>query len=286
MSKATDKIALDEWYVIGFAADIQPGAARRTRLLGQDVVIARDAAGAIAVTEADGGAVPGMRLLYGFVWATLGEPKRGIVEIPEFADTTRRFLHRGRIFVPISGLRVIENFFDLSHFSFVHTGTLGGYESAEVPKYGVELRDEGRELWAVGCSFFQPQASAAAGGGATVYYDYRVPAPYIAIIYKDSMVKRGAKDLIGLFIQPEEEERCTVHSFALLYDETNSDTHILHFYHEIFAQDRAILIHQTPKTLPVDLRREVPATSDASSVAYRRWIDRSGLNFGVERAAT
>ena len=36
--------------------------------------------------------------------------------------------------------------------------------SAEVPKYSVEYRENDRELWAVGCSFVQPKASAAAGG--------------------------------------------------------------------------------------------------------------------------
>lgn len=281
--KTTDKIALDEWYAVGFAADM--AEPRRTTLLGQDILIARDAANRITVAECDAGTPVRAELRYGFIWVTLGAPQRGIVEIPEFAEAGRRFLHRGRIAVPISGLRVVENFFDLSHFSFVHTGTLGGYENAEVPKYGVEFRNDGTELWAVGCSFHQPQASAAATAGNQVFYDYRVPAPFISILYKDSMVRRGAKDLIGLFIQPAEAERCIVHSFALIFDETNSDTQIIHFYHEIFAQDRAILIHQTPKSLPVDLTREIPALSDASSVAYRRWIGRSGLTYGVERAA-
>jgi phenylpropionate dioxygenase-like ring-hydroxylating dioxygenase large terminal subunit len=59
----------------------------------------------------------------------------------------------------------------------------------------------------------------------------------------------------------------------------------LHFYHEIFAQDRSILIHQVPKKLPISPRREIPTISDASSIAYRRWLDRSGLEFGVDRTA-
>jgi phenylpropionate dioxygenase-like ring-hydroxylating dioxygenase large terminal subunit len=222
---------------------------------------------------------------YNFVWVTLGAPEHDILAIPPFQEEGRTFLHRGRIGVPNSGQRVIENFFDLSHFSFVHTRTLGGYESAEVPRYTVEFRNEDRELWAVGCSFVQPKASLAAGASATVYYDYRIPAPFIAIIYKDSQVKRGEKDLIGLFVQPHDEERCTVHSLALLIDTGNSTTHLLHFYHEIFMQDRSILIHQAPRKLPIHARREIPTISDASSIAYRRWLDHSGLQFGLDRTA-
>lgn len=289
MSATKDSVALNDWYVVAFSSEIGSGHSEATRLLGQDIVIHRDDAGAFrCLTVAEAGE-PERSLVtqerYGFVWVTLGQPSRGIVEIQEFAGSERKFVHRGRIGVPSSGQRVIENFFDLSHFSFVHTGTLGGYESAEVPRYSVEFREQETELWATGCSFYQPKASAAAGISSTVYYDYRIPSPFISIIYKDSLVRQGSKDLIGLFIQPHDEERCTVHSFALVFDERNDQTHILHFYHEIFAQDRSILLHQVPKKLPISPRREIPTISDASSIAYRRWLDRSGLEFGIDRTA-
>jgi phenylpropionate dioxygenase-like ring-hydroxylating dioxygenase large terminal subunit len=256
-------------------------------LLGQNLTIHRGWDGAFQCVLSEGASEtpPVLKERYGFVWVSLGRPAHDIVAIPEFEQSGRRFIHRGRIGVPSSGQRVIENFFDLSHFSFVHTGTLGGYDSAEVPKYSVEYRENDRELWAVGCSFVQPKASAAAGGASTIYYDYRIPSPFISIIYKDSLVNVGKKDLIGLFVQPHDEESCTVHSFALVHDEQNNSTHILHFYHEIFAQDRSILLHQRPKKLPVHPRREIPTISDASSIAYRRWLDRSGLQFGLDRTS-
>ena len=43
------------------------------------------------------------------------------------------------------------------------------------------------------------------------------------------------------------------------------------------------MIHQSPKTLPVGPANEVPTVSDANSVAFRRWVDRSGLDFCVYR---
>ncbi|MBJ3778127.1 aromatic ring-hydroxylating oxygenase subunit alpha [Acuticoccus mangrovi] len=288
MTRTTDPVALNDWYVVGYAPDITADAPRRTRLLGQDIEVSRAPQGGFACREIgeDGGrTVPHVEERYGFVWVCLGTPAQDIIAIPEFSEgSDRRFLHRGRIAVPISGLRVIENFFDLSHFSFVHTGTLGGYGNAEVARYDVEFREDGTELWAVGCSFVQPKASAAVATQDTVvYYDYRIPRPFISIIYKDSLVERGRKDLIGLFIQPVEETSCVVHSFAFIFDRTNTDTDILHFYHEIFAQDRMILIHQHPQALPVSPLGEVPTISDASSVAYRRWVDQSGLEFSVLR---
>lgn len=290
MHEIEDSVARDAWYVVSYGKEIAPGERENTRLLGVDIVVSRDAAGqahcCFVNANGDETPLPQVRERYGFIWVTPGSPKRDIVEIPEVFETERRFIFRGRIGLPTSGQRVIENFFDLSHFSFVHTGTLGSYASAEVPNYTVELREtelaSETELWAVQCSFFQPRASAGAGDGSTVYYDYRVPSPFIALIYKDSLVRVGKKDVIGLFIQPLDEEACVVHSFASVHDETNSDTNILHFYHEIFAQDRMVLVNQYPRKLPIHPRAEVPMRSDASSIAYRRWIARSGMRFGIE----
>jgi phenylpropionate dioxygenase-like ring-hydroxylating dioxygenase large terminal subunit len=286
MTALHDPVAWNEWYVLSWGGEIPAGTRETTRLLGEPVTIARDADGRVTVTrtDADGAVVPvTTRERHGFIWATFGTPARDIVDVPEFEDTARRLCYRGRIGVPSSGQRVVENFIDLSHFSFVHTGTLGGYDASEVPRYDVEFREQAGELWATGCSFFQPKASAAAGTSTQVYYDYRVHSPFVVLLYKDSLVRPGRKDVIGLFIQPLGEEDCIVHSFALVHDEVNSDTHILHFYHEIFAQDRMVLFHQRPRKLPVHPKREVPMISDASSIAFRRWLDRSGLRFGIDR---
>ena len=282
-----DAVALNDWYVVATGTEIEPGASEQTRLLGLDMLLRRTESGIEALADSGDGAmraVPWIAERYGFVWVCLGTPRRDIVAIAEFADSQRRIIRRGRIGVGTSGQRIIENFVDLSHFSFVHTGTLGGYDSAEVPDYRVEFREDGAELWATECRFLQPKASAAAGLPEDVFYDYRIPSPFVSIIYKDSLVRRGAKDLICLFVQPLEETVSVVHSCALVHDETNSDTHILHFYHEIFAQDRSVLIQQVPKKLPVKPRQDIPTVSDATSIAYRRWLDKSGLEFGLDRS--
>lgn len=287
MARTTDPIAINHWYAVASCSDIKPGRIKKTRLLGQPIAISRLDDGALSCVEIDeNGAskpVPSLCEQYGFLWVSLGTPTKPIVDIPEFAEDGRRVIRRGEIGVATSPQRIIENFIDLSHFSFVHTGTLGGLDNAEVPKYNVEYREDGAELWATECRFFQPKASAATNLSTDVLYDYRIPSAFISIIYKDSLVRRGKKDLIGLFLQPLEETDTIVHSFALVHDETNTDTHILHFYHEIFGQDRGVMIHQTPKKLPVSPRRDIPTLSDASSIAYRRWLDKSGLEFGLDR---
>ena len=50
-------------------------------------------------------------------------------------------------------------------------------------------------------------------------------------------------------------------------------------------QDKPILENQFPKRLPLDPRAEIPARSDASSLAYRRWLTAQGVTYGAIPAA-
>ncbi len=286
MAKTTDPIALNNWYVVAALSNFAGGQTHQTRLLGQDISLRTGADGHPTCVEIEAGqpirVVEHVEVRYDYVWVCLGQPRRDIIDIPEIGEPDRRFFQRGRIGVATSGGRMVENFFDLSHFSFVHTGTFGGLDNTEVPRYSVGVRENG-ELWATDCSFFQPKASAAADEGLNVAYQFRVAGPFTAVIYKTSPSRPTDNDIIGLFVQPRDETDCVVHSFGLMWNATNSDTEMLHYFHEIFGQDRSVLIHQLPKKLPLMPRREIPTLSDALSIAYRRWLDKSGLQFGVDR---
>ena len=128
----------------------------------------------------------------------------------------------GVVTVRTSPLRIVENFLDLSHFPYVHTGILGIEPRTEVTDYDVEVRQPEDEIWATQCRFFQPQAAMSADDGQISDYLYRVTSPFVTVLYKTCPIKTGVWDLIGLFVQPLEEDHCDVHTFMLLYDDTTT----------------------------------------------------------------
>lgn len=285
MSKTTDTVALNDWQTIGRIEDVHPCAARRTRLLGQDIVAERDKAGAVHIFECDGAgrkaaSLP-VREVYGHVWTSLGTPERDLIDMPEFDEPGRRLITCGAVTVRTSPLRIVENFLDLAHFPYVHGGVLGIELQSEVTDYDIEIRRPENEIWATQCRFFQPQAAKSADGGQISEYMYRVASPFVTILYKTCPIRPGAWDLIGLFVQPLDEEICDVHSFVLAFDETSSDNDLLHFQQMIFVQDRSILENQVPALLPLDPRDENAIRADATSMAYRRWLRDKGLKFGA-----
>jgi len=223
------------------------------------------------------------RVKFGYVWATFGTPGHEIFDIDECNESDRRMLNGGSIMVSVSAPRAVENFLDMGHFPYIHTGILGAEPRSEVAEYDVEVTDN--QVLATGCLFYQPQASAAATGGQMTEYTYRVPHPYCVMLYKSVPTNPSRKDVIALFNQPMGHERIRAHNYLCMVDETNSDSSLKRFQQLIFGQDKTILESQWPRRLPLDPRSETPIRADRSAIAYRRWLSAKGLTYAVIAAS-
>lgn len=283
MAITNDEVALHQWYAIERIEAIT-GIPQQRRLLGQDILAGRDPNGEVRISVIDAQGKPGRDLVarecYGHVWTTLGNPGE-LFKVPEFDQPERRLITCGAVRVHTSAPRIVENFLDLSHFPYVHTDILGAEPNTEVESYRVEFREDVEELWAYDCQFLQPRAAASATDEHLAKYQYRVAAPFVVMLYKSCPIRPEENDVLGLFIQPIEEDVCDVHSFVLVFDDSNEDIDLLHFQQTIFLQDRSILENQIPKLLPLTPGSEIPIRADATSMAYRRWLRKMGLRFGV-----
>jgi len=284
MAKTSDPVALNDWQAVGNIDEIKSGKRRHTRLLGQDIIVEMDGdRPRMFEANADGG--PGQehpaQIMYGHIWTTLGTPAKPPLNMPEFLEDGRRFIACGVVTVRASALRIVENFLDMSHFPYVHTGVLGEEPITEVTDYKSEIRQPDDEIWATDCNFFQPQAAMSADDGQISEYMYRVTSPFVTVLYKTCPVVDGAWDLVGIFVQPREEGVCDVHTFMLVFDDTSTYADLVHFQQKIFLQDRSILENQQPTGLPLSPKDEAAIRADGSSMLYRRWLRQKGLTFGT-----
>jgi phenylpropionate dioxygenase-like ring-hydroxylating dioxygenase large terminal subunit len=275
-----DPAILNLWHVLA-AEDEIPASGLETTLLEERITLTpRENSLSIARKSAPDQPLP-VKRAFGYFWTSLGDPGP-LFDIPEYAEPDRRNLNAGTVGVRVSAPRAIENFLDMGHFPFVHTGILGEEPHTEVKDYNVEVGDEVR---ATECLFYQPMAAATAAGGMDVEYVYRVPHPYCSVLYKSSGLDPSRMDVIALFVQPMTEESVRAHMLLSLLDDANDDTAIRDFQLRIFGQDKPILENQYPKRLPLDPRSETPIRADKTSVAYRRWLTARGVRYGVIPAA-
>ena len=273
-----DPIALDEWHVVASLDELPAQAAVSTILLGQAIQVGRRD-GRLGIWRGDD-ELP-MIERFGYLWTTLGNPPRDLFEIAEFNETDRSIIVQGVTRVAVSAPRAVENFLDMGHFPFVHTGILGEEPHTEVKPYKVTVYPEPPEILVTECEFYQPQANAGSDTGVDTEYVYRIPHPFCAVLYKTGSTDAKRRDVIALFGQPVSEECVLVHIVICLVDDVTNLAAMRSFHQTILGQDKPILENQVPKRLPLDTRAEVPIRADAASAAYRRWLRDRGLRYGV-----
>lgn len=275
-----------QWLTVGSATRLRghsAGAPLHTRLLGAPLRLWLDEA---SQPQCRQGQAPLLVMQqYGYLWVcTAGVPDKPLFALPEFDQPGRRIVDCGGIGVATSGLRVVENFLDLGHFPYVHGGTLGQVPHSTVAPYQVHVDAKTDEIWATDCHFFQPQASASANGGIDAQYRYRVMHPLCAALYKSCPHRSDAQDVIGLFIQPLDDEHVVAHCLLVYFEDQLSDAEMIRFQHMIFGQDKPILESQQPRRLPLDAAAEAQMRCDLTAVTYRRWLRARGMRFGVHDA--
>lgn len=275
----SDPVALGLWHPIAAVEDIQPACEQRTRLLGQPLRYSKNHENLVTVFDGDR-SLP-VTLAYGYVWTCLDTPAAPLFELPEYAEADRRNVCAATVGVRVSAPRAVENFLDMGHFPFVHSGILGVEPHTEVREYQVELNEQRDEILATECIFYQPQAAAGASGGIMANYIYRVPHPYCSVLYKSCPADDKRLDVIALFLQPVDEETVRAHALVSVIDTQSSDLDIRLFQQTIFGQDKPILENQLPRRLPLDPRAETPIRADKAAIVYRRWLRAKGLQYGV-----
>jgi len=82
---------------------------------------------------------------YGYVWVALEDPLRDIPDFPEDGAPGYRRIFQFYERWETSALRMMENSFDNSHFSYVHRATFGLYDQPKPEKYEINETDYGFE---------------------------------------------------------------------------------------------------------------------------------------------
>jgi phenylpropionate dioxygenase-like ring-hydroxylating dioxygenase large terminal subunit len=233
-----------------------------------------------------------VREAYGLVWVQL-EPgavnDEVVAPLPAFVaedDANLRKVMCGPYEVQTSAPRILENFLDMSHFGFVHTGWLGAREKTAMAPYKVEKKPTG--FLCTDCYAWQPQSSVHAQGGAMVEYTYEVMMPYTCVLTKvpeaSTVGIANFREAIALFVCPIDPERSRVWIRMAMNHSDDPDQALVDFQNTIFGQDQPVLESQRPKLLPISDQapvKEAHSAADLASSHYRRGLRELGVSFGT-----
>jgi len=216
---------------------------------------------------------------YGLVWVRMSGAS-GMKSAPppftEWDDPSYRKIFCGPYHYRASAPRAVENFLDVAHLPFVHSGLLGEETHAEIADYKVEVAPEG--ITARNVRIWQPDPDGT-GVGKEVVYTYEVLRPLTMRLSKDTEEGRFS---IFATVTPVSQCESTVWMWlALNYANEIPERELRSFQDNITGQDVRIVESQRPELLPLDLQAELHLRSDRIAVAYRKWLRKLGLSFGT-----
>jgi phenylpropionate dioxygenase-like ring-hydroxylating dioxygenase large terminal subunit len=280
-----DSVLFNDWHPVCRSASVRASAGIRTQLLGQRIVVVRDATTGDAVAHARREPVQSVRMFatcerYDLVWVCLGTPASQPPTFPESGLPGFVSACCGPFpNVRASGTRLIENYIDAAHFPFVHGGVLGDPAMPEIGDYDARVTANGVESDPI--RVFQPDPFAGTPGEVT--YTYHVFRPLTAHFTKHMPTARNG---MVLTITPHEERHSTAWFIVATNGRPGLDADALEREYtpritSIFGQDRAIVESQRPELLPLDLQSELHLKSDRVAIAYRRWLRDLGVTWGV-----
>jgi phenylpropionate dioxygenase-like ring-hydroxylating dioxygenase large terminal subunit len=213
---------------------------------------------------------------YGLIWVSLGKPNRDVPGFPEWEDQSFRKIPAGPYIYRANGPRVVENFLDVGHFAFVHTGYLGDAAHAEIGDYEVEVFPD--RLVARDIPVWQPDPDGT-GHAAEVKYTFHVARPLTASFMKSNGEKRFA--MFSTITPAAQCESIVWLIMALNYGHDVSMEELRRFQDAVTAQDVPVVESQRPELLPLDLQAELHLSSDRAAIAYRQWLKKIGLQYGT-----
>jgi phenylpropionate dioxygenase-like ring-hydroxylating dioxygenase large terminal subunit len=225
---------------------------------------------------------------YGLVWVSLGAPQHDIPAYPEWDDPNYKKVICGP-YKFRSGYRAVENFFDPTHFPFVHPGVNGILDQPDaIPPYDVHEGPEGLSTSEVRVT--QPYGDPR-NIPVIAYYAYKCLRPLVSYFKKRVVIADPNSPLQG----SPDDRFCTFFTAqmvsptesivrivcAMNFDPEPTDAEVRARQDLVYAQDSGIVDTQRPERIPVDLRLDFHHRTDLLSVKYRAWMRDLGVTYGT-----
>ena len=210
------------------------------------------------------------------VWINLSKDANDFVNIKEFNESNFNHVASGPYIMNASAPRAIENFLDVAHFPFVHENHLGVKDKPMIDDYDVVSSNKG--IHASNVKVFQPNPDGTNKSGEVIY-DYHVHSPFVASLGKD--VSKNERFVLVFYVTPISETESMIYTLTLMNFGKLDDKIVRDYQDFITAQDVPIVESQRPELLPMDLQEELSIRSDKISIAYRRYLKKMNISFGV-----
>lgn len=225
---------------------------------------------------------------YGLVWVCLGDDPHELPEISQDADPAFRRINNPVEHWRASAVRMTDNFLDIAHFPWVHTGTFGSRQRTQVGRISLESLDDGFYGYRYDVEAENPAGAQIVSGqhSDTVFRQMTTGFVLPFTVRSTITYETGLHHVILLLSAPMDD----VNSHFTFVVWRNDDFRVsaeeaIAFDRQIGAEDK-VMLEQIPGVLPLEPRGVASTQSDKASTAWRLQFTRMlGLGGADERVS-
>ena len=201
---------------------------------------------------------------YGLVWLAPEQPLTPFPELPECEDPAYQWSVLPPRRTRVSAGVVIDNFFDVAHFSYLHSETFGITEP-------VTLADAtfARDGWQARLVHATRLRESAGGEQRVATYTMTAPfAMHLGLLFPAT----GEHQMVAFVAQPEDASTTVVYKLVALprTDAPDALAAVERFEVQVLEEDLAVLELIEDPALVLDLHGELHTKADRASIELRR----------------
>ena len=209
---------------------------------------------------------------YGLIWLCPGVPVADLPVIVHDADPSFRRINTGVEIWNASATRMVDNFLDISHFPWVHTGTFGSSQATGVASIELVDLDGDFHGYAYEVDASNPEEAAATTGSAEPVVHRRMSTGFaLPLLVRSTIAYEDGLEHILLLCSTPVDDETSLFTFVVWRNDNFSvdAEETIAFDRAIGAEDKSML-EQVPGPLPLGRTAMVSVQADKPSVEWRR----------------
>ena len=210
---------------------------------------------------------------YGLVWVCLGTPAAPIPTIIQEDDPAFRRINTPVEVWKVSATRMVDNFLDITHFPFVHTGTFGRAQDTHVPRFELQALDVEFHGYRYEVLANNTTGALVSGQQAQVVHRSMSSGFSLPFVVRSTICYDSGLEHILLLLSTPIDDVTSYFTFVVWRNDdfSVSAEEIIRFDLAIGAEDKRML-EQLDGVLPLDQTTLVSVAADKCSVEWRRQL--------------
>lgn len=208
---------------------------------------------------------------YGLVWICLGNPAADIPTISRETDDAFRRINNPVDVWQVSATRMTDNFLDIAHFPWVHTGTFGNNQRRAVPKIKLESLVDDFYGYQYAVVAENPPIASLSSGQDTADVNRRMTTGFQLPFVVRSTIEYGTGlEHILLLLSTPIDDVTSYFTFVIWRnDDFRVSAEDLAAFDRLIGEEDRTMLEKIPGVLPFTQGTLASTQADKASTAWR-----------------